>query len=375
MKGEQLVKVSIITLHRVFNYGSVLQAYATQKIFEDLGYSVEIIDYITEQRRNKRIFATVPDSINNIIHKYIYLFFKVFSILIKKYTFGRFLKRYVNLSNKKYITYHDLVSDPPQADIYVTGSDQVWNSNYNEGIDKGFFLEFAPNEKKKISFVASFGKTHLDRSEKEVTKTYLKKYNALSVREDCAIDILNDLGYYNCTCLIDPTLQVKKEHWEKLASKRLVKENYLILMLLYNEDNGATQYARKIADEKGLKLVKISWELKKNRFVDILMTHRSPEDFLSLFKYADFVVTNSFHGLAFSINLNKQFIVVPRKEYNSRIESLLRLTGLEERMVTSAAQLSVTKSMIDYTKVNHIIEAERLKAIEFIKESIEGGKQ
>ena len=176
---------------------------------------------------------------------------------------------------------------------------------------------------------------------------------------------------YNSEWIIDPTLQLKKEEWLGIASPRLVKERYLILMLLYNEDNGATEYAREIADKKGLKLIKLSWELIKPHKVDRLLTHRSPQDFLSLFFYADFVVTNSFHGLAFSINFNRQFVMVPRNEFNSRIESLLRLTGLENRLVNTTEQaIQVSKEIIDYNMVNKKIEMERTKANEFVERII-----
>ena len=264
------MKVSLVTLHRVFNYGSVLQAYATQKIFEDAGCEAEIVDYITEQRTAKRILLGKKGffglkNAKNIIR----LPLRTISFLIKKRTFGKFLNRNCNLTKRKYVKAEDIITAPPQADIYITGSDQVWNSQYNEGIDKGFFLEYAPNDKKCIAFVSSFGKKALDESEKEVTKQYLKKYSAISVREDSASDILQDMGYAS-ECLIDPTLQIDQADWKKIASPRLIKEKYLILMLLYNEDNGATEYARKIADEKGLKLVKISWELKKHKKVDTL---------------------------------------------------------------------------------------------------------
>ncbi len=312
------MKVLVITLHRVFNYGSVLQTYATQRVFEKAGCDIEVIDYITEQRTNKHLFLSIPPYIKkNILHKAAYLVGKDVSVFLKKKTFGGFLRKYVHLT-KKYITQEDLMRDPPQADIYVTGSDQTWNSTYNGGIDKGFFLQFVPDGKKKIAFSSSFGKSELDIEEISLTKQYLSRYDILSVREDTAKNIIESLGL-SAECIIDPTLQLSKKEWLQIASKRLLKEKYLILMLLYNEDNGATELARKIADKKGLKLVKISWELKKPAMVDQLMTHRSPQDFLSLFYYADFVVTNSFHGTAFSINLEKQFLVIPRSEFNSRI--------------------------------------------------------
>ena len=180
------MKVSIITLHRVFNYGSVLQTYASQKIFEQHGCDVEIVDYITSQRTNKRLFFDVPDSLKgNKAQKWIYIVLRAISVVIKKTTFGVFLRKYVHLTKKQYICAQDLIDAPPIADVYVTGSDQTWNSKYNEGVDRGFFLEYAPKDKKKISYVSSFGKTALDENEFDITKEYLKKYSAISVREDC----------------------------------------------------------------------------------------------------------------------------------------------------------------------------------------------
>ena len=139
-------------------------------------------------------------------------------------------------------------------------------------------------------------------------------------------------------------------------------------MLLYNEDNDATEIARKIADKKGLKLVKISWEIKKSTIVDKLMTHRSPQDFLSLFNYADFVVTNSFHGLAFSVNLEKQFVMIRRNEFNSRIESLLNLVGLRDRLIDNSDEaVELADNNIDYHLIRPILNNERIKSEQFIE--------
>ena len=358
------MKVAIVTLHRVYNYGSALQAYATQVAFERGGHEAVIIDYITPKRTKTKIFfANGADPNMSGIKKLVYRTAKIGSIFLKERTFGKFVRKNLKLT-KKYITAQDLEKDPPMADVYVTGSDQTWNSAYNDGVDRGFFLDFIPEESKRISFVASFGKEKLDEDEIELTGKYISRYSCLSVREDSALQILSDLGREDAVQLIDPTLQLK------IASKRLVKDRYLILMLLYNEDNHATEYARKLADKMGLKLVKVCWDMKKPPMVDKLMTHRSPADFLSLFNYADFVVTNSFHGLAFSINLEKQFIVVPRNEYNSRIDSLLRLTKLEDRLVHSEDELLVSENIIDYKPVNEVLEAERERARSFIKGAV-----
>lgn len=362
------MKFAVITLHRVYNYGSALQAYATQRTLEKYGEAF-VIDYITPERT----FLTILNrSEKKGIKGLVYRIAKFPSLLLKEATFGRFINKNLNLT-KKFITAADIEKNPPEADVYITGSDQVWNSKYNNGVDRGFFLDFIPEDKKRVSFVASFGKTELDENEAAQVKPLLSRYSALSVREDSAVTLLHNLGF-DSNWLIDPTLLLKKEEWQQLASKRLVKEKYLILMLLYGEDNGATDYARKIADEKGLKLVKISWQFRCPKKVDKLFTHRPPSDFLSLFDNAEFVVTNSFHGTAFSINLEKQFIVVPRSEFNSRIESLLRLTGLSDRLVDNPDRLCVSNDVIDYTKVLPILEKERERSHEFIKKEICGDK-
>ncbi len=362
------MRVAIVTLHRVYNYGSVLQAYATQEVFEKRGHDTKIIDYITPQRTKWRLFwGKGAEGQSNVIYRIA----KIGSFILKEKTFGRFVRTRLNLT-KRYVTADDLQRDPPEADLYVTGSDQTWNSQYNEGIDRGFFLDFLPDTARRIAFVSSFGKTELDKGEIEETKRLLRRYEKISVREDSAVKIITDMGLEAPTHLMDPTLMLDKEEWLKIASPRLVKEPYLILMLLYNEDNHATEYARKIADEKGLKLVKISWEMKKPPLVDQLFTHRSPADFLSLFYYADFVVTNSFHGLAFSLNLEKQFIMVPRNEFNSRIESLLRLVGQTDRLVTSEEKAHIeAEKEIDYKAIQEQFRAERQRTYEFL-DSIEG---
>lgn len=355
------MKIKIITMHRIYNYGSVLQTYATQKFFERYSNDVSVIDYVTP-------WGTFFKKWLNGSKNPIYLAGKLLSVFLKEMTIGRFLRKNISLT-KKYISFADLANDAPEADLFVTGSDQTWNPDYTFGIDEGYYLGFT--DKKKISFAASFGKSRFNKEETGRTKELLSKYDLITVREISGLGILKSMGLQG-KVIIDPTLQLTKEDWISISSKRLIKEKYLILMLLYNEDNHATEYARKIADEKGLKLVKLSWELRKPAMVDKLMTHRSPADFISLFSNAEFVVTNSFHGLAFSINLNKQFIVVPRLEYNTRLESLLEVTRLESRMADDEeSAINSARQHIDYDFVNSILEKERMKSKEYFDDYFE----
>lgn len=364
-------KASIITMHRVYNYGSVLQAYATQKIFERNGLECEILDYISPYRAKKPLFLEYPPKYNNnLAQRLLYYICKVPSFALKDFTFGKFIRQYLKLSSRSYITNDDILKNPPKADIYVTGSDQVWNSKYNHGVDSSYYLNYAPKGKKKISFVSSFGRNELVDKEASVVKPMLKEFDMISIREDSAAKILEKMGI-SSTVLIDPTLQLTIDEWIQMASPRLVKDDYLLLFLLYNEDNGASDYASKVAEKLGLKVVKLSWELKKSKKIDILFTHRTPQDFLSLFVNANFIVTNSFHGVAFSINLNKKFAFIPRSEFNGRIESLLRLTKLESRKVEDTDDISLCNSDIDYSKVNSILDVERARAQLYLKKALE----
>lgn len=365
-------KIYIITLHRVYNFGSALQAYATQKIFEKYSNDVCIIDYRRPQDiLINRIIGSKSkqDGIIKKIRHIIYVVLRFFSILLKECTIGRFLRKRLKMT-KQIKSYKKLKELNLEADIYVTGSDQTWNSKYNNGIDPAYYLQFVSNKKNKISFCASIGNVMFSEYEKNITKDYLKSYHAISVREPSAKILLENIGLKDVVCLIDPTLQITKKEWLSLASNRLVKEKYLLLMLLYNEDENATEIAKNIADRKGLKLVKLSWEFFKPQNVDKLMTHRSPEDFLSLFYYADYIVTNSFHGLCFSINFEKEFVAIRRNEFNTRLEGLLSLFGLSNRMVTINNFNNVIDNNIDYNIINNILDSERKKADLFLSKSL-----
>lgn len=368
------MKISLITLHRVFNYGSVLQTYATQRVIEELGHSCEVVDYYTEQRTFKRLLAGGGKyRSKNVMLNLFFYYARFLSLIIKKITFGSFIKKYIHLSKLKYIDSNSLQRNPPQADVYIVGSDQVWNSVYNEGIDKGFFLDFVNNGSNKIAFSSSFGLNKLKNEEMDETKELLLDFQAISVREQQAVEIIEELGLDTPIVVIDPTLQISSSIWRQLASKRLVKQKYLLLMLLYNEDNNATEYARKIADEKGLVLVKLSWDLFKDKRIDKLFSHRSPQDFLSLFSNADYIVTNSFHGLAFSLTFEKQFTIVKRNEFNSRIESLLQIVGLEERLVDTDLDMQIVNKSIEYSAVGNLLNIERDVAKQFLIRNISLG--
>ena len=201
----------------------------------------------------------------------------------------------------------------------------------------------------------------------------LGSYKAISVREASAKQIIESMGY-KATHLLDPTFMLNKEDWGKYKSKRLVKFPYLLVYLPYNIHDKQLIYttARKIADEKGLKIVAFSWSIRPEKMADTTIYFANPGDFLSLMEYADYIVTNSFHGTAFSINLNKQFSVYLPTGFGTRIISILELCSLTQRLLKAEEIISKEKmnEKIDYKPVNKLLDEERMKTYAFLNEAL-----
>lgn len=357
------MKVGIVTMHRVDNYGAVLQAYATCECIRLLGGTPEIIDYIPNRFRLSRQLMNVrEDRAKTIIHKIVYTVASAPIRLKIWHSFASFVKKTIPLSKKKYYKLEDF-DKIDDYDVYLTGSDQVWNSDFDKYIDPVFYLEFAPLGKKKVSYAASFGKKDLNEEEILIIREYLKKYDKITVRENEGVKILQDLGLKGDQVL-DPTLLLNKTQWSNVASNRLVNDKYLLIYQL-NENPEFEKQAKIIAREKGLKIVKLGRDIKKASYVDHQFSFRSPKDFLSLFMYADYVLTDSFHGTAFSINFERNFTVIYPPHFSGRLKSILDLTAQ-----TSRTNLDSYNTDIKYSLVTPIINKERQVSMDALKNMI-----
>ena len=180
------MKVSIITRHAVPNYGSVLQSYATQKTFEALGYDAEILDYIRYDERGKESVSTNchigRNGIKNKLKRAVYFCLQYPNSQKMNSAFAQFRRQYLRLSNTSYGSLEELKKQPPEADLYVTGSDQVWGKIGTEEVDPAYFLQYAPEGKPRIAYSASFGKTELPKELTEGMNDLLEGYSALLVR-------------------------------------------------------------------------------------------------------------------------------------------------------------------------------------------------
>ena len=344
------MKILVVTLHHVTNFGSMLQSYATQAYLESLGHTVEFADFVPEGLTFTR--ALFPRNNNRSFLGKCIRFFPVLVCNLLQYRIvNRFIRKYIHVTPKRYRRYQDLLEDVPQADVYMTGSDQIWNTqNSNPPEDlKAYYLCFAPKGKRKVAYAGSFGKTEFTPEEQSRIAGYLKEYDYLSVREDTALQTLQQLGIQTGVHVLDPSFLLDAKQWSQwIAQEPVPKKGYVFVYNL-NRNQKIKQCALRIAQQKGLRIVNFAdtFEMIKGAQNRLSNTAR---DFVRYLSHADYVVTDSFHGTAFSINFSRQFICFPAPKYNSRLESILRVTGLSERLIEEWQEDIVFKE-IDYQEV------------------------
>ncbi len=365
------MKVVAITLHRITNFGSMLQTYATQTAIKRLGHEVEILDFVPEGMTFKR--ACFPKNDTPLwlkIIKFIPLFI---CNTIQFKIMGHFMNKYIHVTSKRYGSYQDILNNVPLADIYLSGSDQVWNTQNNNPKDdlKAYYLGFAPKEKKRIAYAGSFGKNNFSAEESQIVKEYLSLYDAISVREDDGLTILKQHGIDNGSFVVDPTLLLTSEDWQQFATAKKAPTPGYIFVYNLNRNKTLKQLATQIAKEQNLRIVNFADSFDfiphaENRLFN------SALDFINYIAHADLVLTDSFHGTAFSINFKRQFICVKAPRYNSRIESILRLSGLiDSRLATSCEEgLKISQHTINYENVSPCIEQARRNSLDFLKNAL-----
>ncbi|MEQ9305187.1 MAG: polysaccharide pyruvyl transferase family protein, partial [Marinoscillum sp.] len=308
------------------NYGQLLQAFALQSHLRKEGFDPFLINF--RKQNSGSFIKRLKKSIKNII-KPDSNRSKDAARLFDSFRYSNF-----NFSEKRYQSFEQLMELPPKAALYITGSDQVWNHDFN-GEDRVFFLQFGDSNTKRIAFAASFGHANLDEGLKNTYKDYLGKFDLIGVREDSGIDLCKELGYA-AQLLPDPTLLLSKAEWSQMASKSHQfgsgNQNILIYLLgnrpLEAKDH-VIDYVNNLP-EASIVHCTINKDYTGSHYPTI-------GEWLADFNHADFVVTNSFHGMVFSIIFNKNFLVMPSsgstKGMNERLTTLLGLVGLNDRVL------------------------------------------
>lgn len=362
------MKAGVITLHSVYNYGTQLQAFATQEKLKQYFNEVTFIDYKRKDTYGIGLLRTF--SKGNPIKALIALP----TIIYWKYIFGSFQEKHLHLSTKEYLSEEDFKEFEDFADIYFTGSDQVWNTGWNKGIIKPFYLHFVPEEKKRYAFASSFGITEVDDSDIQNSKKYIDKYEKITVREESAISILKEqYSYRSVSRILDPTLIMPASFWRAIEGKRKVKEEYI---LIYNLQRSYEfdKFAQEISKRTGIKLYRLC-----TRFDQIFRTGKSiviPPifEFVSLIDHAKFVITDSFHATAFSMNMETQPICVYPTNYASRLSDFLLLVESQQCHIKDFKDYDVINRQINFNHVKSILEKERTKVDIFLSEIVETRK-
>lgn len=368
------MKVAVITRHAISNYGSLLQAYATQKTIEKIGYNCEIIDYIREDEsyinHEKTLLRKKANWYNNPLKRMIYLILRQPESVVSGKLFERERRKYLKLT-KPYSSLKQLKTECPPADIYMTGSDQVWGPTEDGSYDPAYCLSFTPDNATRIAYAASFGRASMSNEVKKYYFDNLKRYSAVTVREDSAVMLAKSFGII-AEQVLDPTLLLTAEEWRMLSAKNK-NGKYILIYQLHNDPN-LGEYAKKVAKKKKLPLVRLSTHLHQIVRPGLFIWNPNIAEFLSYIDCAECLITDSFHGTAFAINLNTQFVeVLPNNSTGTRNQSILKLTGLENRILQDLDNIELADKKIEYDSVNKIIETEREKSINILKILMKGG--
>ncbi len=326
------MKIGIMTMHRVQNMGSVLQAYALQHKLAQLGYEAELIDYIFPAPRKTKfsIYAFVGSLLNAV---------QGFPKQKTEKKLEFFRKQYLHCSPTSY-TRERLMSDPPKYDLYCTGSDQVWNP-LHVGDDTSFMFDFVANDKPRIAFASSFASKRIEEPFYSLYAEQLKKYSSIAVREKTGSDIVKDMTGKEAPVVCDPTLLLSAEEWETVGRKSDVhiKGGYILVYLLRYMFNPRPEFytiVESVRKTTGLPVYQF------NPFTpDMVQPHvrnlkgMGPLDFVNLCKNASFIVTDSFHGTAFATIFNKPVIGVVKdnKSGDGRIATLRTNVGGDKSVV------------------------------------------
>jgi hypothetical protein len=348
--GHNTKTIAILTFHCAKSYGAVLQTYALYTYLRSQCYKVRIINLRPPAITGVHVFR--PGS------------------WVSAIVFGIFERKYFKVFSGIYRKVHELKKKPPIADYYIVGSDQVWNPEITKEYQLNYFFDFAPEGKKLISYAASFGKDsfEVDDEKKNKIRELLNKFHATSIRESSGAKICKKLFEVDVEVTVDPTFIISD--YSEITGT--VKEEKHIVCFKLKKDSGFYEVVRMIGDKLDMP-VKI---LDSSRSVQGVKAIPKPSvtRWLKTLKSAAFVVTDSFHGVAFSIIFKKNFIVVPANILRfTRIKDMLSRLSLEERIFYSYDEIvddERWQKNIDFTKVFFKLEKLRSRSVDFLNQAL-----
>ena len=370
------MKIGILTFHYAHNYGAMLQAYALTKFLELHGFDAEIIDYRlhyiyrNHERYNILGYYKWLHETNTVfisILKTLKSYYRHRNKSLQWHRFEDFLNLKLKKSNRIYN-----VQEIRGYDYIICGSDQIWNPQLTGGSNNPYLGNGIDTQISMITYAASAGGASIDIPIEQL-KDKLKRFSAISVREKTLCEWLNRLGIKS-ECLIDPVFLLSSQEWQQLSECGQNQTNRYLLVYAFQEDLIVYKIADKIARQLKLKIVRLCYK-KRTDLADVCNScfqddSCGPQDFIKYFAGASFVCTTSFHGVAFSILLNKQFYSVSPKKYSERVSSILNKFGLDGRNINRTEDVNL-KEQIDFTDINKLISAEVRLSLSYLKSCLQ----
>ena len=353
------------------NYGSALQSWALSQTVNKLGkekWSAKLVDYCPDILANKdplNPMKNMWDKDEKMLKEC------KLSLPAIKENYQKFMRFYSESFNKTTKTYNsrnfnDIVKEE-NISGFICGSDTIFCID-EFGFDDGYYANYkCMKEGQTISYAASFGDAHFNKETYGLLNERLQNFKAIALRENNMIEYVKQNTTVEVKKVLDPTLLLDEKEYEKITFPRLFPEKYILLYSRrYNQK--MYDYVDIIAKENGWKVVEISL-MASNAKRHKMFYSAGVEEFLSLVKHAEFIVTNSFHGMIFSVQFKKQFVVFSREQCSNKIEELLNLFGLKDRLLVTGKELFVKD--IDYNKVFSKIKNEREKSLDYLAKNLE----
>lgn len=364
------MKIGILTYHRAHNYGAMLQAYALRTYLHNQGHDVEFIDYWPDSH-NKQYTLFKPIRGKS-------LYFKILNIIsdsvtlirrtIRMNKFNNFRKKHLGINDSiKYTTNKEPIIE--RYDCVVVGSDQIWRTQEYEGkhvgIDPMYLCTNIPNTTRCISYAASMGIISLTSEDEHLIRTSLKNFNTILVRENSLKQLVESLGY-SAHVVLDPTLLLTKQQWDQLTPSHRYSQKPYVLFYELMPSQEALAFAKKKALSLNCELLimdSIIHTLPRKNHI----SYASPIEFMHAIRDAEFVIATSFHGTAFSIIFEKQFITIGLKKNADRVKTLLQQVGITEQY----QDLPIETSKINYKEVNTTLQTIRQHSQQLLVKSIQ----
>lgn len=380
------MNIGIITIHKSPNYGACFQSFALYSFLKSNKLDCEIIDlhrpthsdYIPSKKFVE--YRPIKETLTTKIQKF---FKKLVSSpkgkAEKSSLSPEAAKKFEQFNapikySTPYLSIDELYTNPPIYDIYLTGSDQLWNPTMRFCIEP-YFLTFAPKGARKISYATSVAVSSLRPNEEKDFQTWLKDYETISVREASAVNLISKLSGKKVTQVSDPTFLLSYDDWKKHATEIKIKEQYILLFTLSYRKNLA-DYVLRLSKDSGFKMIYLCLSHPQETIYPYIVERNAgPAEFLTYIANAEMVITDSFHGTAFCLHMHTKnfFTYISNKKRGSRITDMLSMFQLSNHLLDEQLNMSypqLNSITIDQEQLNVAMEAERKRCANYLSSVI-----